>query len=323
MVDGVGDPAEVLRSTEVDPPEPGAGEVLLRVEAAGVGMPDALMCRSMYAFSPALPFIPGQEVCGTVIATGDGVAIELGERLMGVTSFFDGRGGLAEYSVAPAATLFRVPPSMSSSVAATFRIGYSTALIALQRRGQLRAGERVLVLGAAGGSGITAIQVAKALGAQVIAVVSSEDKARLCERSGADVTIDRRTGDLLGAVLDATDGKGVDLVYDPVGGELGDRTVACLAPSGRMLLVGFASGRWANPPIEIVVRRNVSLVGVYAGGISRSENEQDHEFLLSLFEAGRFEPFVHEVPFERAVEAVTSVDRGEIVGKSAIVMEGE
>lgn len=322
VVDGAGDPGDVLSLIEVDDPDPRPGEVMLRVEAAGVGLPDALMCRSTYAFSPALPFTPGQEVCGRVVAVGEGVAIAPGERLMGVTSFYDGRGGLAEYTVAPASTLFRVPPSMPSSVAATFRIGYSTALIGLRRRGALSAGERVLVLGAAGGSGITAIHVAKALGAQVIAVVSSEDKARVCERSGADVIIDRSASEVVDSVLEVTAGKGVDLVYDPVGGDLADRSVACLAPSGRLLLVGFASGRWANPPIDVVVRRNISLVGVYAGGISRTDNEQDHEFLLSLFETGLLGSFVREVPFERAVEAVISVDRGLTAGKSAVVMEG-
>ena len=322
VVDGAGDPGDVMGLIEVDDPDPRPGEVMLRVEAAGVGLPDALMCRSTYAFSPALPFTPGQEVCGRVVAVGEGVAIAPGERLMGVTSFYDGRGGLAEYTVAPASTLFRVPPSMPSSVAATFRIGYSTALIGLRRRGALSAGERVLVLGAAGGSGITAIHVAKALGAQVIAVVSSEDKARVCERSGADVIIDRSASDVVDSVLEVTAGNGVDLVYDPVGGDLADRSVACLAPSGRLLLVGFASGRWANPPIDVVVRRNISLVGVYAGGISRTENEQDHEFLLSLFETGLLGSFVREVPFERAVEAVISVDRGLTAGKSAVVMEG-
>ena len=322
-VDGVGAPADVMRLVDIDEPRPGPGEVLLDVRAAGVGMPDAFMCRATYAFSPPHPFVPGQEVCATVIGVGEGVDLGIGERVMGVTSFYDGRGGLAERTVANATTLFRVPASMSDASAATFRIGFSTALIGLQRRGRVVAGEHVLVLGGAGGSGVTAIQVAKALGAEVTAVVSSPEKAQLCRDMGADAVIDRTTGDVVEAVLARTGGRGVDLVYDPVGGELADACVQCLAPDGRLLLVGFASGRWAAPSMDPVVRRNVSLVGVYAGGITRADNEADHEFLLSLFEQGRLQAYAAEVPFERAVDAVSAVDRGDVVGKSAVLMTKE
>ena len=323
QITGVGAPADVLHMVEIDVPDPGPGEVLLRVHAAGVGMPDAFMCRATYAFSPQVPFIPGQEMCGTVVAVGEGSTSRVGDRLMGVTSFYDGRGGLADYTIANDATLFRVPDEMSSSDAATFRIGYSTALIGLQRRGQIQAGETVLVLGASGGSGSTAVQLAAALGARVLAVVSTPEKAALSTVLGASAVIDRSEVDVASAVNEMTDGRGADLVYDPVGGDLANSTLKCLAPGGRLLAVGFASGQWTNPPIAELVRRNVSLVGVYAGGIGRTENESDHELLLSLYGQGKLQSFVTEVSFAHGVDAVVAVDEGTVVGKSVVAVSHE
>ena len=319
----VGAPVDVLRMVDIPEPVPGSGEVALQVHAAGIGMPDAFMCRSTYAFSPSLPFVPGQEMCGTVVAVGEGSTARVGDRLMGVTSFYDGRGGLAEFTIASDATLFRVPEDMSSSDAATFRIGYSTALIGLQRRGEVQAGETVVVLGASGGSGSTAVQIAAALGARVLAVVSTPEKAALSTALGASAVIDRSEVDVASAVNEMTDGRGADLVYDPVGGDLANSTLKCLAPGGRLLAVGFASGQWTNPPVAELVRRNVSLVGVYAGGIGRTENEFDHELLLSLYNEGKLQSFVQEVSFEHGVDAVVAVDEGTVVGKSAVIVSSE
>lgn len=323
QITGVGAPVDVLRMVDIPEPVPGPGEVALQVHAAGIGMPDAFMCRSTYAFSPSLPFVPGQEMCGTVVAVGEGSTARVGDRLMGVTSFYDGRGGLAEYTIASDATLFRVPEDMSSSDAATFRIGYSTALIGLQRRGEVQAGETVVVLGASGGSGSTAVQLAAALGARVLAVVSTPEKAALSTALGASAVIDRSEVDVASAVNEMTDGRGADLVYDPVGGDLANATLKCLAPGGRLLAVGFASGQWTNPPVAELVRRNVSLVGVYAGGIGRTENESDHELLLSLYGQGKLQSFVTEVSFEHGVDAVVAVDEGTVVGKSAVIVSHE
>lgn len=323
QITGVGAPVDVLRMVDIPEPVPGPGEVALQVHAAGIGMPDAFMCRSTYAFSPSLPFVPGQEMCGTVVAVGEGSTARVGDRLMGVTSFYDGRGGLAEYTIASDATLFRVPEDMSSSDAATFRIGYSTALIGLQRRGEVQAGETVVVLGASGGSGSTAVQLAAALGARVLAVVSTPEKAALSTALGASAVIDRSEVDVASAVNEMTDGRGADLVYDPVGGDLANATLKCLAPGGRLLAVGFASGQWTNPPVAELVRRNVSLVGVYAGGIGRTENESDHELLLSLYGQGKLQSFVTEVSFEHGVDAVVAVDEGTVVGKSVVAVSHE
>ena len=310
-----GPPGDALRRAVVDEPVPGPGELRLRVHAAGIGLPDALMCRDSYAFSPTLPFVPGQEVCGTVDAVGPGVGTSLGTRLMAVTNFFDGRGGFAEATIARSDNAFRVPDDMRDEDAAAFRIGYSTAFIGLVRRGALQPGEWLLVLGAGGGSGLAAMQLGAALGARVIAVVAGDAKRALCVSSGADVVVDRTVGPVQDAVVEATGGAGVDVVYDPVGGAFAGATVRCLAPGGRLLAVGFASGKWVEPDISEFVRRNASILGVYAGAQSRAEAEADHEQLLALASDGGLGRATWAVSFDALPEALDSVDRAEAVGK--------
>lgn len=319
MITRNGAPREVLALADLEVPEPGPGELRLAVRAAAVGMPDAFMCRGSYAFRPTLPFVAGQEVCGTVDAVGEGVGVRIGTRLMAVTSFFDGRGGFAEHTITRAESAFRVPDAMSDEEAAGFRIGYSTAWVGLVRRGCIRPGEWLLVLGAAGGSGATALRLGRALGARVIAVAGGAEKVALCHALGADVVIDRTTQSVPDAVHEATDGHGVDVVYDPVGGDAADATVVCLARDARLLAVGFASGRWVQPDLHRLVRRNASVVGVYAGGYSRAENEADHEALLALWDAGELRGTgTTVVPFDRLPDAVALVDEGRAVGKVVV-----
>ncbi len=321
QVQRLGAPGDVLRRVVVDEPVPGPGELRLRVRAAGIGLPDALMCRGLYAFSPPLPFIPGQEVCGTVDAVGPGVELSLGTRLMAVTSFFAGHGGFAEAAIARSDTAFRVPDAMRDEDAAAFRIGYSTAFIGLVRRGALQPGEWLLVLGAAGGSGLAAVQLGAALGARVIAVVAGEAKRELCASSGADVVVDRTTGSVPDAVMEATGGSGVDVVYDPVGGAFAGSMARCLAPGGRLLAVGFASGGWVEADISEFVRRNASIVGVYAGGQTRADAEADHEQLLALAADGRLGGATQVVSFDALRDALSAVDRAEAVGKLVVKMD--
>ncbi|HEU5301170.1 MAG TPA: NADPH:quinone oxidoreductase family protein [Acidimicrobiia bacterium] len=313
-----GEPLDALQLAEVDTLVPGAGELRLRVGAAAVGLPDVLMCRGTYPLTPPLPFVPGQEVCGVVDAVGAGVGVPIGTRVMAVTSFMDGRGGFAESTIAPSGTAYRVPDDMSDADAAAFRIGYSTAWIGLVRRGALAAGESLLVLGAAGGSGAAAVQLGRALGARVIAVAKGAERCAFCTRLGADVVIDRATESVTGSVLTATDGRGIDLVYDPVGGESAAEVARVLAPGGRLLAVGFASGAWAQPPTHDLVLRNASLVGVYAGGLSREESESDHEALLALAADGALAGTPTPVTFDRLPEAVESVAEGSAVGKVVV-----
>lgn len=313
-----GPPLEALRLVELDEPTPGPGEVRLKVRAAAIGMPDAFMCHSTYALTPPLPFVPGQEVCGVVDAVGADVDLAIGTRIMAVTSFTDGRGGFAESTITRAATAYRVPDEMSDTDAAAFRIGFSTAWIGLVRRGALMAGEWLLVLGAAGGSGATAVQLGRALGARVIAVASGAEKLEFCREMGAEVLIDRTSESVPDAVLAATAGHGADVIYDPVGGEPAGASLRCIAPGGRLLAVGFASGRWVQVNTAHAVRRNYSLVGVYAGGYTRQQSDADHEALLTLVAEGRLATFAHEVAFEDLPAAVAAVDDGSVIGKTVV-----
>jgi NADPH2:quinone reductase len=323
QVQSLGEPRDALRLVELEPPEPGAGEVRLRVTATALGLPDAFMCRGVYAFSPALPFVPGQEVCGVVDAVGAGVDLPLGTRVMGVTSFTDGRGGFAELTIAPAAGLYRVPDAMSDTDAAGFRIGMSTAWIGLVRRAQLQAGEHLLVLGAAGGSGAAAVQLGRALGARVIAVVSGAEKGAYCAELGADIVIDRTVGPVADAVNAVTDGRGADVIYDPVGGDAAQGTWRCLATEGRFCAVGFASGSWVQVDTHQAVVRNHSLVGVYAGGYTRAQNEQDHEALLAFVERGAMTGGVTRTfAFEDLPLGLEAVAAGVAIGKTALLGSG-
>jgi NADPH2:quinone reductase len=313
-----GEPEAVLVAAEIDEPAPGPGEIRVRVEAAAVGLPDALMCRGTYAFEPPLPFVPGQEVCGVVDSVGEGVELTVGERVMGVTCFYDGRGGLAESTVLAAANAFRVPEAMPRVEAAAFRIGFSTAWTALVRRGVLAEGETLLVLGGAGGSGQAAVQLGHALGARVIAVASGPDKGDACVRLGADMVVDRRAEPVVDKVIEATDGRGVDLVFDPVGGAFASSVLPALARGGRFLAVGFASGDWARLDTSTLAVRNQSLVGVLASGESRAQEESDHEALLALATAGRLRGLVTSVPFSEVAVAVEAVAAGTAIGKLVV-----
>lgn len=313
-----GAPNEVLTIGERDVPEPPAGRLRVRVLAAAVGMPDAMMCGASYAFSPPMPFVPGQEVCGIVDAVGDGVDIAVGTRVMGVTDFFDGHGGLGEHCLMGEATAFPVPDSMDDVTAAGFRIGYSTAWIGLVRRAVVRPGETVLVLGAAGGSGAAAIEVSRALGARVIAVVSGGAKADFVSGLGAEHVVDRTTASVSSAVGEITGGRGVDVVYDPVGGAVASDAMRTVASDGRFLAVGFASGSWATPDTAAMVRGNWSFVGVYAGAIGRDDNELDQAQLLDLVDRGLISSAARVIPFDDAAAAIQQIADGEAIGKTVV-----
>jgi NADPH2:quinone reductase len=319
-----GDPTTALRLVDCPEPTPGPGEVRVRVHAAALGMPDAFMCQATYALTPPLPFVPGQEVCGTIDALGPDVAhdgpLRVGMRVMGVTLFTDGRGGFAESTILRVGGTFPVPEAMTDTDAAGFRIGYSTAWIGLVRRGRLQPGETLLVLGAAGGSGATALQVGAALGARVIAVAAGADKAAYLTALGADVVIDRtQVGSVRDAVSAATDGRGVDVIYDPVGGAPAEAVLRCLRSGGRILAVGFASGRWVEVSTVHAVRHNYSLVGVYAGGYTAEETNADQDALIALAAAGKLASVVHAVPFDELPTALVDVAQGRVVGKAVAV----
>ena len=320
QVQGVGDPSEVLHLVEKAPPEPGPGEVRIRVTAAGLGLPDVFMCRGTYPLTPALPFTSGQEATGVVTAVGDGVGLSIGDRIMCVTSFIGGNGSFAEECLAAAAGAFPVPEGLTDAEAAGFWIPHLTGWIGLVDRGGLAEGDRLAVLGAAGGSGIAAVQLGRALGARVVAIVSDDERAAFCRVLGAEATINHRDGPLAPALRELTGGRGVDLLYDPVGGALAEDAAGALARYGRLLAVGFASGQWPRLATHDLVVTNTSLVGVFAGGYSRAELDAIHSRLAALVRDGRLRNAVTaEVPFAELPQALQRMaDRG-VVGKLVMV----
>lgn len=295
QVEGVGEPVDVLRLVDVEAPTPEPGQARVRVIAAGIGLPDVLMCRGTYPLTPALPFSPGQEVVGEVTAVGEGTALAVGDRVMAVSVFYVGHGSFAEECLVSADTSFPVPDGLSDVEAAGFWIPHLTAWIGLVERGGIQPGDTLAVLGAAGGSGIAAVQLGKALGARVIAVVGDEQRAAFCRELGADVTVNHRDGPIADALRDATEGRGVDLIYDPVGGEPAENAATALARNGRLLAVGFASGRWPVIAAHDLVIANAGVLGVFAGGLSRPELDGIHASLSELIATGALRNAVSEV----------------------------
>lgn len=320
QVTGPGEPADVLHLVEVDVPEPGPGQARIQVTAAGIGLPDVLMCRGTYPLTPRLPFTPGQEATGTVTAVGEGVDLEIGAPVMGVTTFYEGTGSFAEECLVLAESTFTVPAGLDDAEAAGFWIPHMTGWIGLVDRGRIAAGEWLAVLGAAGGSGAAAVQLGRALGARVVAVVSDEARADFCRSLGADATVIHRDGPVAPALRDLTGGRGVDLVYDPVGGPLAEDAAGALARDGRLLSVGFASGAWPEVSTIQLVMTNTAVVGVFAGGYSRDELEAIHAGLSGLVADGRLANAVTaRIPFaDLATAAQSMADRG-VVGKLVLV----
>jgi NADPH2:quinone reductase len=319
-VNGAGEPADVLQLVEVDLPEPRPGQARIRVTAAGIGLPDVFMCRGTYPLTPPLPFTPGQEATGVVTAVGQGVDLPIGTRIMCVTAFTEGSGSFAEECLVGAESAFAVPDGLTDAEAAGFWIPHLTGWIGLVDRGRIGSGDWLAVLGAAGGSGIAAVQLGRALDARVIAVVSDEERASFCRSLGAEATINHRDGPLAPALRELTDGRGVDLIYDPVGGSLAEDAAGALARHGRLLAVGFASGEWPRLATHDLVVTNTSLVGVFAGGYGRQELDGIHARLAALVADGRLRNAVTaQIPFDELRTALQRVaDRG-VVGKLVLV----
>jgi NADPH2:quinone reductase len=317
-----GEPRHALRAVELAAPAPAPGELRVRVSAAAMGLPDVLMCRGGYPLTPPLPFVPGQEVAGIVTAAGTAGpgALPVGTRVMGVTAFAAGRGGLAEETVMAARSAFAVPAALGDAEAAAFSIAFRTAWIGLVQRGRLQPGETLVVLGAAGGTGSAAVQLGAALGARVIAVAGGAEKGAYCAGLGASVVIDHERAEVGTAVVDATGGAGADVIYDPVGGAVANAAVAGIANEGRLLLVGYAAGEWADPPPLDVVRRNYSVVGVFAGAYDRAFNDRIIAQLGDLVAAGRIHSAVERtVGFDEVPAALDDVARRLVLGRHVLV----
>ena len=322
IVNGTGAPRDVLQCVDRDSPTPGPGTLRIRVLVAGVSLPEVLMCRGTYPYQPTLPFTPGHEAVGIVLDPGDLQDFEVGQRVMGVTNFPQGRGGHAQEALLLGSATSVVPESMSDEQAAVFTIGYQTAYVGLVLRAGLGSGETLLVHGAAGGTGFPAVQLGKALGARVIAVARGSAKAERCRQDGADHVIDAErcpNDDWLDAVQQAAGPARVNVVFDPVGGEVFRRSLDCLAYGGRLVAIGFASGAWGEASTWELVSRNVSLVGALAVAPDEESRRTMTRTLLEFHERGLLEPRVTKVhPFEDVPAALAELDQRRAVGKHVI-----
>ena len=283
---------ETLVVEEVPTPQPKAGEVLIKIAAASVNYPDVLMIQKKYQIQPELPFIPGSEVAGTVAALGEGVTnVQLGDRVIA----FVGLGGFAEQVVAKAAGLIPIPPELDDATAASFTLVYGTSHHAVIDRGELKAGQTMLVLGAAGGVGLAAVEIGKVLGAKVIAAASTDEKLAVCKAHGADVLINYSTQDLRAAVKEATGGLGPDVIYDPVGGIYAEPAFRSIAWRGRYLVVGFANGEIPRLPANLMLLKGASLVGVFWGDHVRRDpkaNAAAMREMMGWVAEGKLKPLV-------------------------------
>ncbi|MDQ1511142.1 MAG: NADPH:quinone reductase [Actinomycetota bacterium] len=320
QVNGSGEPVDVLHMVDLAVPDPGPGQIRVRVTAAGIGLPDVLMCRGTYPLTPPLPFTPGQEATGVITAVGDGVEREIGSRVMFVSAFYDGHGSFAEECLALSSTAFPVPAGLTDAEAAGFWIPHLTAWIGLVERGRLDPGEWLAVLGAAGGSGIAAVQLGRALGGRVVAVVGDDERAQFCLQLGAEIAIDHRHGPLAPALRATTEGHGVDVIYDPVGGAMAEDAAGSLARNGRHLLVGFAGGRWPAIAAHDLVVANASLVGVFAGGQSPAELGETHRALSRLIDDGSLRNAITGMPtFDELPSALQRLADRRVIGKLVMV----
>jgi NADPH2:quinone reductase len=284
-----------MRLDDVPDPQAGPGQLLLRVRAAGVNFPDALLCRGQYQVRPPLPFTPGVEICGEVLAVGAGATGAAGQRVLAQPAL--PQGGFAELVAVDAATVRPAPEALDDAEAAALHIGYQTGWFGLHRRARLQPGETLLVHAAAGGVGSAAVQLGKAAGAHVIGVVGGADKARTARELGCDVVLDRRTDDIVARVKDATGGRGADVVYDPVGGDAYARSVKCVAFEGRIVVVGFAGGTIPTPALNHALVKNYSILGLHWGLYVRLDPDAVrtvHTELTRLADAGAIRTLVSE-----------------------------
>jgi NADPH2:quinone reductase len=307
-----GEPGDVLKLNDVETPEPGPGQVLVRVKAAALNFPDVLLCRGQYQIRPPLPFTPGVELCGVVEGTG--------QRVIGTPAL--PFGALAEYAVMEEAELFPAPEALDDAKASALLIAYQTGWFGLHRRANLKAGETLLVHAGAGGVGSAAIQLGKAAGATVIAVVGGPSKVEVARSLGADVVIDRREQDFIKVVKEVTHGRGADVIYDPVGGEAYAGSAKCVAFEGRILVVGFASGNVPAPALNHALVKNYSIVGLHWGLYRQYDPasiRQAHTDLTALAAQGLIDPLVSaRLPLEEAPAGLTALGAGESTGRIVV-----
>jgi NADPH:quinone reductase len=312
-------PAETLVLEEIASPEAKKNEVLLQVHAAGVNFPDTLIIEGKYQFKPPFPFSPGGEAAGVITAVGEKVShLKVGDRVMALT----GWGSFAEEVAVPGYNVIPVPPSMDFASAAAFGMTYGTSMHALKQRANLQPGETLLVLGASGGVGLAAVEIGKAMGAKVIAAASSAEKLEIAKAAGADELINYSESSLKDEVKRLTGGQGADVIYDPVGGDLFDQAIRSIAWNGRLLVVGFASGRIPELPVNLALLKGAAVVGVFWGAFAQrqpQDNAANFQQLFAWFSEGKVKPLVSQTfPLEQAAEAINTLGQRKAVGKVVV-----
>ncbi|NDK90457.1 NADPH:quinone oxidoreductase family protein [Gordonia desulfuricans] len=318
----LGQPREALRYEEVADPTPGDNQVLVKVLAAPANFPDVLLCRGEYQVKPPLPFTPGVELCGEVVAAGSAVTrAAVGDRVVG-TPTLPG-GAFAEYALMEQQAVFAAPSTLDDAEAASLTIGYQTAWFALHRRTQIAAGDVLLVHAAAGGVGSAAVQLGKAAGATVIGVVGGPDKVRYATELGADLVVDRHTDDFVAAVKEFTGGRGADIVFDPVGGDAYAGSTKCIAFEGRIVVIGFAGGTIPQPALNHALIKNYSIVGLH-WGLYQLKNpaviDECHTALTALAEQGHLRPLISErLALTDVADGVARLGEGSTVGRVVFV----
>jgi NADPH:quinone reductase len=311
---------DALQWKEMPTPEPKAGEVLIEIKAASLNFPDLLIVENKYQMKPTPPFVPGSEYAGVIAAVGEGVTHpKVGQSV----ACLSGTGGFATHVIAPAALCMPLPPGFPHVDAAAFIMIYATSHHALLDRAQLKAGETVLVLGAAGGVGTSAIQIAKVAGARVIAAASTDEKCELCKSIGADATINYSKQDLREAIKAATNGKGPDVIYDPVGGDFAEPAFRSIAWRGRYLVVGFASGPIPSLPLNLPLLKGASIVGVFWGGFAKAEPKANAAMMAELaqwYGQGKIKPVIDRtMPMAELKAAYAHMGSRGVKGKLVMV----
>ena len=306
---------------ELESPQPKEKEILVTLKACGVNFPDTLIIQGLYQFKPALPFTPGSDIAGIVKAVGEGVKhIKVGDEVFGFVT----HGGFAEEVIVPSNACFLKPKGMDFPTAASFMMAYGTSYHALKDRALLKEGETLLVLGASGGVGLAAVELGKLMGAKVIAAASSDDKLALCKEYGADETLNYNTEDMKMRLKELTNGKGVDVVYDPVGGNYTEGALRSMAWEGRFLVVGFAAGDIPKIPLNLALLKGCSIVGVFWGGFAMKtpqKNLQNTIELMQWYSEGKLKPHIHAVyPLADAPKALEEMMNRRVKGKIVIGM---
>lgn len=309
-------PAADLALEDVPEPEPGPGQVRIDVGSAGVNYPDLLLVEGRYQFKPPFPFAPGNEVAGRISAVGERVEdLAVGDRVFATVPW----GGFAEQVVAESVATTKIPEGMAEDVAAAFLVTYATSKHALQDRAQIQPGETLLVLGAAGGVGMAAVQLGKALGARVIAAASTDEKLAACREAGADETINYSTEDLKARAKALTGGAGVDVIYDPVGGPYAEPALRAMAWGGRYLVVGFTAGDIPNLPFNLVLLKGCAVLGVFWGSfVARDvdKNQQHIDELVAWIQDGTIRPVISKTyALADAALALTALQERKVIGK--------